>query len=89
MTRERELLQKHFRQVPLFRHLPAKHAEVIQRDFAIRRVKKDEVIVLEEEPGTELYIILQGSVRVVLLSGEGEEFILNELGAGIISGRSA
>jgi CRP/FNR family transcriptional regulator, cyclic AMP receptor protein len=79
---ERELLQKHFRQVPLFRHLPAKHAELILRDFAIRRVKKDEIIVCQEEPGTELYIVLHGRVRVALLSGEGEEFILNELKAG-------
>jgi CRP/FNR family transcriptional regulator/CRP/FNR family cyclic AMP-dependent transcriptional regulator len=82
VARERELLQKHFRQVPLFRHLPLKHAEVILRDFTIRRVKKDEVVVLQEEPGTELYIVLQGRVRVALLSGEGEEFVLNELGAG-------
>ena len=79
---ERELLQKHFRQVPLFRHLPPKHAEVILRDFAIRRVKKDEIIVFQDEPGTELYIVLQGRVRVALVSSEGEEFILNELGAG-------
>jgi len=79
---ERELLQKHFRQVPLFRHLPPKHAEVILRDFAIRRVKKDEIIVGQEESGTELYIVLQGRVRVALLSDEGEEFVLNELEAG-------
>lgn len=82
MAKERELLQKHFRQVPLFRHLPPKHAEIILRDFAIRHVNKDEIVVLQEEPGTEFYIILQGRVRVALLSNEGEEFILNELGAG-------
>jgi CRP/FNR family transcriptional regulator, cyclic AMP receptor protein len=82
VARERELLQKHFRQVPLFRHLPPKHAQVILRDFSIRRVKKDEFVVLQDESRTELYIILQGRVRVVLLSEEGEEFILNELGAG-------
>lgn len=82
MARELELLQKHFRRVPLFRHLPPKHAEVILRDFVIRRVKKDEIIVCQEESGTELYIVLQGRVRVALLSAAGEEFILNELGAG-------
>ena len=82
MAGEYELLQKLFRQVPLFRHLPPKYAEVILRDFAIRRVKKDEIIVGQEEPGTELYIVLQGRVRVALLSAEGEEYILNELGAG-------
>ena len=82
MARERELLQKHFRRVPLFQHLPSKHAEVILRDFVIRRVKKDEIIVCQQESGTELYIVLQGRVRVALLSAEGEEFILNELKAG-------
>jgi CRP-like cAMP-binding protein len=55
---------------------------VILRDFTIRRVKKDETIVYQEEPGTELYIILQGRVRVALLSSEGEEYILNELEVG-------
>ncbi len=55
---------------------------MILRDFVIRRVRKDEIIVCQDEPGTELYIVLQGRVRVALLSGEGEEFILNELGAG-------
>ena len=82
MAGERELLQKHFRRVPLFQHLPPKHAEVILRDFVIRRVKKDEIIVYQEESGTELYIVLQGRVRVALLSAEGEEYILNELKAG-------
>jgi CRP/FNR family transcriptional regulator/CRP/FNR family cyclic AMP-dependent transcriptional regulator len=82
VARELELLQKYFREVPLFRHLPPKHAAVILRDFAIRRVKKDEIIVSQEEPGTELFIVLQGRVRVALLSEEGEEFILNELGPG-------
>lgn len=82
MAGELELLKKHFRRVPIFRHFPAKHAEVILRDFVIRRVRKDEVIVCQDEAGTELYIVLQGRVRVALLSAEGEEFILNELGAG-------
>ena len=82
MAGENELLQKLFRQVPLFRHLPPKHAEVILRDFTIRRVKKDEVVVYQEEPGTEFYIVLSGLVRVTLISREGEEFILNELGPG-------
>jgi len=82
MAGELELLKKHFRRVPLFRHLPAKHAAVILRDFAIRRVKKDEIVVCQEETGTELYIVLQGRVRVALLSAAGEEYILNELKAG-------
>lgn len=82
MSREGELLRKYLLEVPLFRHLPAKHSAVILRDFAIRRVEKDEIVVCQDEPGTEMYIILLGRVRVALLSGEGEEFILNELGAG-------
>ena len=82
VARELELLQEHFRRVPLFQHLPPKHAAVILRDFAIRRVKQDEIIVCQDEPGTELYIVLQGRVRVALLSAEGEEYILNELGPG-------
>lgn len=82
MGKERDLLETYFRQVPLFRHLPRRHAEVILRDFAIRRAKKGEVLVAQGEEGTELYIILRGGVRVVLESDEGEAFILNEMPAG-------
>jgi CRP-like cAMP-binding protein len=82
MGKERDLLETYFRQVPLFRHLPKKHAEIILRDFAIRRANKGEILVAQGEEGTELYIILQGAVRVVLESVEGEEFVLNEMPAG-------
>ncbi|HEY5999683.1 MAG TPA: Crp/Fnr family transcriptional regulator [bacterium] len=86
MGKERDLLEDYFRQVPLFRHLPRKHAEIILRDFAIRRARKGDVLVTQGEEGTELYIILQGGVRVVLESGEGEEFVLNEMPAGSFFG---
>lgn len=72
-ARERELLKKHFRRVPLFQHLPPKHAEVILRDFAIRRVKKDEIVVCQGEQGPELYIILQGRPRCAPSSRADEQ----------------
>lgn len=82
MGREQELLQKYFREVPLFARVPPRHAALIRRDFVVRRVKKGEVIVMQGDGGTELFIVLQGRVRVFLLSAEGEEFTLGELGAG-------
>lgn len=86
MGKERDLLETYFRQVPLFRHLPKRHAETILRDFTIRRARRGEVLVTQGEKGTELYIVLQGAVRVVLESDEGEEFILNEMPAGSFFG---
>jgi len=80
--KEQDLLQKYFREVPLFKHFPPKHADLILRDFTIRRARKGEILVMQDEEGTELFIILQGRARVVLLGGEGEEFILSDLGEG-------
>ncbi|MHB8880131.1 MAG: Crp/Fnr family transcriptional regulator [Thermodesulfovibrionales bacterium] len=79
---ERELVEKFIRRVILFRGIAEKYLKQIVDDFSILHAAKNEVIIVQEDTSTDLYLILRGKVKVTLMSGEGEEYILTDLQAG-------
>jgi CRP/FNR family transcriptional regulator/CRP/FNR family cyclic AMP-dependent transcriptional regulator len=79
---ERELLEKSIRRVILFKGITEKYLKQIVDDFSILHVAKNEVIIVQEDTSTDLYIILRGKVKVILISEEGEEYILTDLHVG-------
>lgn len=49
----------------------------------------DDIIYLQEDRATQLYVVIQGRVRVFLLSNDGQEITLDILRTGSIFGESS
>lgn len=79
---DRELVEKFINKVTFFRDITKKYLEQIIDDFSILHATRNEVIIVQEDTSTDLYIILRGKVKVTLMSEEGEEYILTDLHAG-------
>lgn len=79
---ERKLLEKFIGRVTFFKDITKKYLGQIVDDFSVLHASKDEVIIVQEDTSTDLYIILRGKVKVTLMSGEGEEYILTDLHVG-------
>jgi CRP/FNR family cyclic AMP-dependent transcriptional regulator len=68
--------------VPLFSDLAPADLEALARMLSPRRYARDEVILLQGNTDSDLFIIERGSVRVVLTSADGREVVLALLGPG-------
>jgi CRP/FNR family transcriptional regulator, cyclic AMP receptor protein len=69
--------------------LNMKEINKIKNFFIKKHYKKDEVIFFEDEIGQELFLIEKGKVKIVKITKNGEELILNifchhEIFAGIV-----
>ncbi len=73
------MLMKH---VPLFSKMRDAEIQQIVEQCVQRKCKKDQVILVEEEVGQTLFIILKGTVKVTRTSEEGREVILTILKSG-------
>ena len=58
------------RRVPLFATLTDAEFRNLERIFRIRSYRKNQVIFLEEEAGTYMYIVLAGKVKVTVVTPE-------------------
>ena len=79
---DRELVERFINKVTFFRDITEEYLEKIIDDFSILHATKNEVIIVQEDTSTDLYIILRGKVKVTLMSEEGEEYILTDLHVG-------
>jgi CRP/FNR family cyclic AMP-dependent transcriptional regulator len=75
--------------IPLFAGLPPAELESLSSCLRRRRYTKGEVIFLQGDPGTSLYAIEGGRVKIAVASPEGKEFVLNLLGPGDFFGELA
>jgi CRP/FNR family transcriptional regulator, cyclic AMP receptor protein len=75
--------------VPLFAALPADELGELTSRLRPRRYARGETLCLEGDPGTSLYIIDKGRVKLGLTSSEGREIILDLLGPGEVFGELA
>ncbi len=69
-------------QVPLFAGLTEEHLEALAATLRSRRYPKGSVVFHQGDPGTTLYIIEDGEVKLTILSSEGKEIVLALLGPG-------
>jgi CRP/FNR family transcriptional regulator, cyclic AMP receptor protein len=65
--------------VPIFSELPDEALEKIEKTGSSKSFKKNEVILMEEESGTALFVIVSGKVKVARSSNDGREVILTIL----------
>ena len=81
----RELLVR----CPLFAELPAGEAEKLAALLRQRRYRPGEPVFREGDPGTALYVIQTGEVRILLGGSDGKEVVLALLGPGEFFGELA
>jgi CRP-like cAMP-binding protein len=65
--------------IPLFSELDDKALEEIARMSVRQSYKKDNMVLIEEEIGSTMFIILSGRVKISRISDEGREVILSIL----------
>ncbi len=64
------------RKVPLFSTLTDEEFSSLQHIFILRSYRRNQVIFMEEETGTYMYLVLAGKVKVAKSSSAGRETIL-------------
>ena len=69
-------------QIPLFTALKTEELEAIKRVTINKNFPKDKIILLEDEEGDTLFIILKGKVKVTTFTENGKEVIFSILGEG-------
>jgi len=73
----------HFlRQIPLFSSLKDEEIEAIYKLSVTKKCPKDAIILLEDEEGDTLFVILKGKVKVTTFSESGKEVIFSILNEG-------
>jgi CRP/FNR family transcriptional regulator len=77
------------RRVPLFSTLSDAEFNSIEHVFLIRSYRKNQVIFLEEETGTYMYIVLAGKLKITKSTQAGKENILAIHRAGDFFGEMA
>jgi CRP-like cAMP-binding protein len=75
--------------VPLFAGLPEAERERLSRLLRVRHYTRGEVIFLEGDEGSSLFLIAEGRVRIQLTGADGREVVLNVYGPGEIVGEFA
>ena len=70
------------RRIPLFSLLKDDELEAIYKLSYIRKCTKDSIILLENEGGDTLFIIISGKVKVTTFSESGKEVIFSILNEG-------
>ena len=71
-----------FKACPLFAGADDDVLAVVARLLRPRHFRRHEVIFHEGDPGNSLFIVGSGSVKIALVSPEGEEAIITTLGSG-------
>ncbi len=69
-------------QIPLFSSLKTEELEAISKVTLNKNFPKDKIILLEDEEGDTLFIIIKGKVKVTTFSENGKEVIFSLLGEG-------
>src|SRR5512137_626574 len=68
------------RSVPIFNDIETNELTKIVRVGVRKKYKKGSIILLEEETGAALFVILSGKVKIVRTDDDGREVILSILG---------
>lgn len=75
--------------VPIFSEIPMETVEKIEKIGTRKIYKKNDVILMEDEVGTALFVIVSGKVKVARTSTDGREVILTILSESDFFGEMA
>jgi len=82
LNRDLNLLEN----IHLFRGLTRPELDKVRERIAIKRFKKNEIILSEEDTNKYMYVILKGRVRAVQATEEGREIVLGMHSTGEMFG---
>ena len=77
------------RSVNIFSDLSESELVGIQDICTTRKYPKNSMIILEEEMGDVVFIVMLGTVKITRVNDEGKEVILAMLGSGEVFGEMA
>ena len=77
------------RNVPIFNEISDQELEKIAALGIRKKYKKGSIILLEEETGAALFVIVSGKVKIVRMDDDGREVILSILGESDFFGEMA
>jgi CRP/FNR family cyclic AMP-dependent transcriptional regulator len=77
------------RNVPIFSDLEDKDLLKVVKLGTRQKYKKGNIVVLEQESGAALFVIISGKVKVVRMDEDGREVILSMFGPGEFFGEMA
>jgi CRP/FNR family transcriptional regulator len=66
----------------LFKHLPDEGLTDLGKKLRQRRFERDQIIFHKNDPGSTLYIIISGKMKIALPSAEGENVLVALLSTG-------
>ena len=72
-------LREFLEQVPLLNNLEEEELDQLAQVSVEKEFDKNQIIFYEEDRGTSLYIIVNGQVKISVLSNDGREHILGML----------
>jgi CRP-like cAMP-binding protein len=75
--------------VPILSDLEAMDLDTISKVGVRKKYKKGSIILLEEEAGAALFVIVSGKVKIVRMDDDGREVILSILGESDFFGEMA
>ncbi len=75
--------------VPIFSDLPSEAVEKISNTGSRKFYKKDNVVLMEDDTGSALFVIIDGKVKVSRTSNDGKEVILTILNESDFFGEMA
>ena len=79
MSRGGRIMTNILKSIPLFSSLNDIELEAIQKLSYVKKYPRDQIILLEDEEGDSLFIIIKGKVKVVTYSETGKEVIFSIL----------
>ena len=75
--------------IPIFIDLDADELADVSESCTPRKYPKNSMIILEEEMGDVVFIVMSGTVKITRVNDEGKEVILAMLGSGEVFGEMA
>jgi CRP/FNR family transcriptional regulator, cyclic AMP receptor protein len=76
-------------EIPLFAVLTADEREALAGKLQSRRMRKNQAVFLQDDPGDEMYLLLQGRIKICCESLSGREITLCFLNDGGFFGEMA
>jgi CRP-like cAMP-binding protein len=80
---------KYLQKLPLFQGLPEGIIVDMSQGVMTRRLAKDEILFQRGGPGSSLFVIRTGWVKITTVDGDGDELVLNHCGPSEVIGEMA
>lgn len=76
-------------QVPLFSGLDAEGLAMVERRAVRKRYRRNTVIIERGDEANQLFLVIEGRVKVYIVGGDGKEVVFGERGPGSYVGEFA